>query len=362
MKEATNSFSFLFITGRPRSGTTLLRMLLDAHPNVIIPTECQFIVNLYGKYGHRKNWTNHDFESFLSDLQLQWKFNMWHIDLELLRQSLQNLRIGCTYADVCRAVYHSYKSIFSKSEITLLADKNPGYAIYTKKISSIFPDARFIYINRDYRDNYVSIKEVGFDLSIPSLPAQKWKYFYRTFMASARVRPENYLYLRYEDLVMRPQETMSQVCGFAGIPYDQKMFSFHEKHMDFSRLYNPLVLSKFHRQIFAPVNQSRLGIWKEKLTAKEICLLDCTVGRLASEAGYEPMSVHANLKIHVSALPGRLLAATLFVATKVVDKLPVGLRMNILSKWPRKAGMFVFSIVKQDIYKQLKQNSLCFFF
>lgn len=42
---------FIFIVGRPRSGTTLLRTLYDAHPNVNIPPECQFVVNLYGKYG-----------------------------------------------------------------------------------------------------------------------------------------------------------------------------------------------------------------------------------------------------------------------------------------------------------------------
>lgn len=331
-------------------------MLLDAHPNVIIPTECQFIVNLYRKYGHRKIWQPHHVESFLRDLKLQWKFDMWNIDMEQLKQSLLDLGIDCTYADICRTVYYSYKSIFPKTDINLLADKNPGYAIYTKRICKIFPEARFIYINRDYRDNYVSIKEVGFDLPIPSLSAQKWKYFYRTFKNCAREKPGKYLYLRYEDLVTRPLEVMEQVCSFAGIPYDEKMFSFHERQTDFSRLYNPFVLSNIHRQISTPVNQSRLGIWKEKLTSREINLLDSTVGRMASEAGYEPGLGKVTLLVIIAALPGRILAAALYVATKIVDRLPVGVRMNILSKWPRKLGMFVISVVNKERYKQLKQK------
>ena len=48
-----NNIPFLFIVGRPRSGTTLLRTLFDAHSNVVIPPECQFVVNLYGKYGKK---------------------------------------------------------------------------------------------------------------------------------------------------------------------------------------------------------------------------------------------------------------------------------------------------------------------
>ena len=59
---------FFFIVGRPRSGTTLLRTLFDAHPNVTIPPECQFIVNLYPKYGKTSNWTESLLLSFHEDL------------------------------------------------------------------------------------------------------------------------------------------------------------------------------------------------------------------------------------------------------------------------------------------------------
>ncbi len=53
-----------FVVGRPRSGTTLLRTLFDAHPNVLVPPECQFIINLYPKYGKVTNWSKKNLESF----------------------------------------------------------------------------------------------------------------------------------------------------------------------------------------------------------------------------------------------------------------------------------------------------------
>ena len=55
-----SSIPIFFVVGRPRSGTTLLRMLFDAHPDVTFPPECQFIVNLYPKYKNVNPWKEED--------------------------------------------------------------------------------------------------------------------------------------------------------------------------------------------------------------------------------------------------------------------------------------------------------------
>ena len=58
-----------FILGRPRSGTTLLRTLFDAHPNVATPVECAFIINMRQKYAKVTNWTKELLTSFHEDVQ-----------------------------------------------------------------------------------------------------------------------------------------------------------------------------------------------------------------------------------------------------------------------------------------------------
>jgi hypothetical protein len=63
--EQNSQIPVFFIIGRPRTGTTLLQSLLDAHPNVVIPWECQFVLNLYplteklriGQSDHLKTFT-----------------------------------------------------------------------------------------------------------------------------------------------------------------------------------------------------------------------------------------------------------------------------------------------------------------
>lgn len=347
---------FLFILGRPRSGTTLLRMIFEAHPNVLIPPECQFIINLSSKYGGINFWTRQHLNSFFEDLKSQWRIEMWNLDWEKLWRNLQQYEGKHSYGAVCKVVYQSYESLFPKAEIRLYGDKNPGYSIYTERLRKIYPNARFIYLNRDYRDNYVSLRDVHFDLSIPSLTAQKWKYYYKTIIKSANKLPEYYKIVRYEDLVANPEVVVKQLCEFVGITYFPEMLDYYKKSDDFTKTYPPDVLKKYHSRITQKVNGSRTGIWQEKLTKKEVMQLEATIGSLGEKAGYPRSYSHINPLVYLAILPGRILAAMLYVATFIVDKLPAGIRMNILSKWPRAIAMIILRVVNPKKLNQIRAS------
>ncbi len=352
----TTEIPFLFIVGRPRSGTTLLRMLFDAHPNVVVPPECQFAVNLYGKYGKKNFWTEKDLDNFFVDIQKQWRIEMWNLDFPQLHKNLHGMDGNHSYGDICKVVYATYQSLFLKEKIQLFGDKNPGYSIYTKRLGRIFPGARFIYINRDYRDNYVSIKGVGFDLPIPSLPAQKWKYFYKKIHKDSLMRPESYCFIRYEDLVAQPEETMRKLCAFAGISYYAQSLNFHEQKENFTKTYPPGILQKYHSGILQKVNSGRVGMWKNELTNRQVMLLDQTLGPMAEQAGYERKYKAFMPLIALQVLPGRCLAAFIYLATIMVDKLPANVRMNILSKGPRAVAFFLLSIFNPAKLEEIKKR------
>ena len=220
--EDLSKVPFFFIVGRPRSGTTLLRTLFDAHPDVSIPPECQFIVNLYPKYGKITNWTKEDIISFYDELLPQWLFDTWKMDNEKLKKALLSHTGENTYGTICKVVYKQYNSLFDKKELKFIGDKNPGYAIYSKLLLKIFPEAKFIHIIRDYRDNFVSIKNVDFELPLPSLVVQKWKYFFKKFNKDSKLKPNAYRVIKYEDLVTNPELEMNNLNKFIGIDYDER--------------------------------------------------------------------------------------------------------------------------------------------
>ena len=342
-----------FIVGRPRSGTTLLRTLFDAHPQVNIPLECKFVLDLYPRYGKTRNWTAKDLENFQKDLSEQLLFKTWKTDEEELRANLLECRGKNSYGTVCKTVYATYRSFFEKAGLKWFGDKNPGYTIYTKKLLKIFPDARFIHIVRDYRDNLVSIKDVDFELPVPSLVTMKWKLFYRKFLKDSREKPESYYLIRYEDLVSEPVEEFRRLCDFLGLPFNRSVFDFTDKKDEIFKAYPKEFVTTYHANLLNKVNSSRVGVWKKKLTEKEIRVCDHTVGTLAEEAGYERKYKKTSPATSIRALPGIFLARFLAFLTVLVDRLPYKLRINILNKWPLRIAMFYLRIFRPGKVKEV---------
>lgn len=354
MTKNITEIPFIFIVGRPRSGTTLLRTLFDAHPNVIIPPECQFIVNLYPKYGKIVSWKKTDILAFYNDLIDQWLFDTWKIDNEKLKNALLEYQGEYTYSTICKAVYMQYASLFNKGEVLLFGDKNPGYAIYTILLQKIFPDAKFIHIIRDYRDNFVSIRNVDFELPIPSLVVQKWKYFYQRYEKDSKSNPQKYRTINYESLARNPEKEMKSLCDFTKISFTTEIFNFHTKKDEILKAYPPGYIHSYHTSLMHKINTSKINVWKKELSSQQVKIMDVTVGEVAELAGYERHYKGSSLYVHILALPGRTYAWLLSIATKIVDSFPYKIRMAILIKGPLFLAKIYLAIFRPAKYREMK--------
>ncbi len=325
---------FFFIIGRPRTGTTLLRSLFDAHPNVQIPWECQFVLNLCPRYGNIIQWNKEIIEEFYSDLIKQWQFSAWNIDHDKLLSDLHACEGETSYADICRVVYLNHISFYPKETIKLIGDKNHGYTIYTHRLKKLFPDAKFVYILRDYRDNYESVRNVDFELPVVSLVVYKWKYFYKKAWKASKKYQDSFYFIRYEDLVTEPETQFRKLCDFLGIPYVPEVFDFYKMKEKAEEKYPADILQKHHKSLFNPVNTSRIGRWEKSMSQRQIRIADHVAGNYSAQAGYVRKYRGFNLWIAFISLPGICYARFLYVMTYVVDKLPYRLREKILSKGP----------------------------
>ena len=323
-----------FIVGRPRSGTTLLRTLFDAHPDVCIPPECKFILDLYPRYKKTKNWTDQRIEEFIEELQEQWYFDIWKMDVSVLRKELLNMDRANSYAEVCKLVYSNYNSFFDKNEIQIFGDKNPGYTIYTERLLEIFPNAKFIHITRDYRDNFVSIKKVDFELPIISTTVTKWKYFVRSYNRAAAKNPDSYITIRMEDLVTGPEKQYGKLCEFLGIPYTEEVFDFYKKKDEVIRQYSEAFIMKYQKSLTEKINPGKVGEWKSELPGRKVKIADACAGKYAGIAGYERKYKNIKPGIYILALPGIILAVTLKMLTIIIDRFPYKLRIFILNNGP----------------------------
>jgi len=349
-----------FIVGRPRSGTTLLRTLFDAHPNVVVPPECQLIVNLYPKYGKLNYWSKEKLEGFHHDLQSQWRFDLWPMDRNRLYRSLMDCEGKNSYGTICKVVYHEYRSIFKHGTLLVLGDKNPGYTIYTSRLLKIFPEAKFIHIVRDYRDNFVSIRNVDFELPFISVTVSKWKYFVRKFKKVSEKYPGTHLEIKYEDLVTNPEEEFSELCKFIGIPLSDKPFDFYKKSEEVLKIYPTDLILKYHSSLLKKINTSRVGLWKKELTSSELRVADACAGKYAAFTGHEKIYPNPGVAAYLRSMPGKCFTGLLYSITLIIDSFPYRLRMAILSKAPLVIGRLYLSIFNKkklhELDKHLKQK------
>lgn len=323
-----------FIIGRPRSGTTLIRTLFDAHPNVKIPWECQYIVNLYPKYGNISEWTKETLNSFYEDLLVQWQFRLWTVDKQILKEEILEQEGYNDYATICKVVHNNFRSLYKKKELLYFGDKNPGYSIYISRLKKIFPEARFIYILRDYRDTYLSIKNVDFELPIVSTVTYKWKYFFKQALKAKAKFPDSVYILKYEDLVSEPELHFKLVCKFLGLPYNADVFEFYEKKDEVYKVLTTERARKNHASLLHPISRKRTNRWKKELSKKEVQIADYVAGRYAKKAGYKRKYKMSSVLTAIRAFPGVVYARFLYFLTRLVDRLPYRLRATILNKGP----------------------------
>ena len=332
--EQNSQIPVFFIIGRPRTGTTLLQSLFDAHPNVVIPWECQFVLNLYPAYGKITHWTPEHLERFYNDLLKQWQFSSWNIDLLKLKSGLLAYTGERAYRDICQEVYLNFISFYPKEKVSLIGDKNHGYTIYTDRLLKLYPEAKFIYILRDYRDNFDSVKRVDFEVPIVSLVVYKWKYFYKKALEASKKNPDSFFFLRYEDLATEPELYFRKVSDFLGITYLPEVFDFYKMKSKAEETYPTEVLEKHHQSLFNPINTSRLGLWKKSMSETQVRIADQVAGDYAELAGYSRKYTGFNFRISLLALPGVLYAKFIYLLTNIVDRFPYRLREKILSKGP----------------------------
>jgi hypothetical protein len=326
----TSSVPLFFIIGRPRSGTTLLRILFEAHPHVLIPPESPFIINLYKKYRKVTSWDETIIQDFCEDLFKQRYFDKWLITKEDLLEKLLEAKGENTFQDMARRVCLSYKSVFDKEEIQLIGDKNPAYSLFARRIHKLFPEAKIIHITRDYRDNYLSLTNVNFEVPVVPLVVYRWKFAYKQMGKLKKRNPGLVYSLKYEDLAADPENKFSDLCRFLDIDYDPSVMSFYEKKTEAEKAYaGSRDLALVHKSLFKPISTDRMNLWQTEMSPRQIRVADLVAGKTAERAGYKRKYPSFNPGLYLWILPTLIYASIMYRLILMGDYLPYRWRNSL---------------------------------
>ena len=277
-----------FIVGSARSGTTLLRMMVNAHPEVAVPPESRFVVELYRN-------DNVVVGEFLTELGGHKRWPSWDTSIEDVRAQIGD-RTSAPYTEAIEAVYRAFALARGKSRF---GDKTPRYIEHIPLLARLWPSARFVHLVRDGREVALSYADVPFGPKTVAKAAALWSDRVSTGLAAGRpLGQDHYLELRYEQLLTNPQEQVQTLCRFLDLAFNPVMLDFAERSRDEvlgrARLYNPNVTRKL----------SRTRSWTEMPSA-QVEVFEAIAGETLSALGYERSFPRPGVAARAAAAAGR---------------------------------------------------------
>jgi hypothetical protein len=278
-----------FIVGANRSGTTLLRMMLDAHPELTIPPETHFVPDVI--QACEDGGTPEEVVEVMTSHR---EWGDFDLDADEVLERLRALD-SLTAGDALRAFYGLYAQRAGKPR---WGEKTPGYATNMIEIQKALPEARFIHLIRDGRDVALSAMDRAKMPLTAGQVAKRWQR--RITKARKQSRKVNhYLEARYEDLVLDTEPTLRRIADFLELPWDPGMLDYHERAAErLNEMARELPATdkrpqleqdhrlKIHALTKEPPKKDRVERWREQMSEEDRVAFEQIAGELLEELGY----------------------------------------------------------------------------
>lgn len=269
------------IVGVPRSGTTLLRLMLDAHPALAIPPETGFLA--WSSRLAALKWMNGAVTRealFRAITRLPLQAGPWRdfgLDADEFKEALQQIE-PFDVGEGFRAFYRLYARKQGKPRY---GDKTPLYCRHLPAIEKVLPEAHFIHVIRDGRDVALSLRPMWFapGRDMGTL-ARYWSKMVQDTQQAGR-HANSYLEVRYEELIANPVATLKRVCCFLKLDFDPAMLRYWEhaavrleEHKIRFGIHGNVVATHDerlgqHRLTLQPPQAERTFCWKREMTPEE---------------------------------------------------------------------------------------------
>lgn len=262
----------IFIVGNPRSGTTLMRTMLSAHPNIYITHETWFYI-----------WQALADDGVPASKLLDCYFDTF--SYRWLRLPTAEV-MAAVPRDLTRENVHlAFRAIMrrkaEKLGRTRYGDKSPGHTSHLAAIFRDFPDARVIQMVRDPRTSVDSLRSMPWGCPRDLGNCLVYEHARKEVMPFAN----RVLRVRLEDLRSRPEPQMRRILAYVGEPWDDAVLS-HSANSPDPRDMPPL---PWFQSASHPVSggEHRLS----GIAAERIGLIETVCKDSLREFGYESVKV-----------------------------------------------------------------------
>jgi hypothetical protein len=256
----------IFVGGAGRSGTTLIRVILDSHPRIACGPELKITYPLV---------VLHD--QFQTSLSAQ-RDAYGHTEDDLHRM----------FADMLVRLLDRYRRMQGKPRV---AEKTPNNVLVFPSLARMFPRSPFVQTVRDGRDVVASLltmdwrDEAGRPVAFCRDPVEGARYWVsairagRLLLVPGSGAEDRYFEVRYESIVQDPEGALRPLFEFLGEPWDPAVLRFHETR-------RALADESSAEQVVVPLYESSVGRWRRDLSPEQQAAIKPVLGETLVELGY----------------------------------------------------------------------------
>ncbi|MCB9674124.1 MAG: sulfotransferase [Alphaproteobacteria bacterium] len=258
-----------FVIGAPRSGTTLLMRMLNAHPDIYTRPEPHLLTPLahLGYYAHVDKASYDPYQAAMSAKQYVADLPNGEADyLEALR----------AYSDTL------YGKMLEPSGKRYFVEKTPAYALVLPFIAKLYPQAKYVVLTRHPFAIFSSFAKSFFDDDWEAAHEHNpiLERYVPAMARFIREAPVEHVHVSYEALVSDPEAHLQRICAHAEMPFDAGMVEYGNTKLEVEGLGDPIGVNADTRPNTASLDKWALGV---KGNAKRIDLLKRSIDRIFDE-------------------------------------------------------------------------------
>lgn len=329
-----------FIIGTERSGSNLLRAILNSHVRIAIPHPPHIMKELgpkeksYGDLSHNQN-----FYHLIDDVIKLVKLHFVSWPVELNREDIFKKAETRSLYSINAIIYEGYSAHMNKNR---WGCKSTFMIHYIDEILKVHPKAQFIHLIRDGRDVAVSARKSVFNHFHPYYVAKLWsKEQALALYWRERLPAQQFKTIHYEKLITRPELTVREICAFLEEEYQEDLLFYFEKK-DVTELSK---LSTSWKNISRAVLSDNSKKYKIELTSSEITLFESLSEKELEAFGYDLETEKSQLNMVRERLTTRIKIRYYFEEKLSQLKVELDALMNdknFIQRWKKR--LYVWSL------------------
>jgi sulfotransferase family protein len=274
----------IFIVSAPRSGSTLLRLILNTHSRIDVPPPGWLFDMVYPylySYGDLNSDAN--LTSLAEDVLHTPTVKKW--GLSIAAKDLVERASEASFKGLLSALHELHMESKGKRR---WGEKTPRHGFWMDEIHALYPDAQFIHIVRDGRDMAIDISDsILLPYSVYSGAALWQRYVSAIRDSASRLDARHYLEVRYEDLCAQPEQAIGKICDYLQEGFEPAMLAPNKTNSAQNWSGHPL-----HAKTAQPISTKYCQMYRTRITADDTAALEGLIGTTLQAFGY-PLSGRA---------------------------------------------------------------------